>query len=180
MRNYDQTSFAALKQALTVNSGEAIAAYQLALITNRTRADGLPLYRQHILWTGSGTMLIEQAFTANSSNGLRFKVYWVALEPTAGGITIKTLDRHRPEHYVWSWDVGSYSWLVTSSVMLQPASAAVPCHSLHAARESPAGHDHGRAARVGNVGALGDYFAQNAPSPSSPMGWTITGSTSGS
>lgn len=112
---YDPSSFAALASIVTGNGGDVVASFQLAFITDRPRSDGLRLDRQHVMSTGSNTLLVERAYDATSSNGLHRKVYWNALVPTADGIRVDTLDRHRDGHYVWTWDVTSYGWLTTSS-----------------------------------------------------------------
>jgi hypothetical protein len=93
-------SFAALSRLLAEHGGHLVAPWQVAFVTSRPRSDGLSLDRQHVMSTNSGTILIERAYTANSRNGFRDKVYWNAIVPTAGGIRLETLDRHRDGHYV--------------------------------------------------------------------------------
>jgi len=115
---YDPSSFAALAQIVSANGGDVVASFPVAFITDRPRADGLLLDRQHVFWTCSNTILIERAYDATSINGLHRKVYWSALVPTSDGIRIETLDRRREGHYVWTWDVGSYAWLVNSPIMV--------------------------------------------------------------
>lgn len=178
MRHYDQTSFMALKQVLMANSGEAIATYPLAFITDRPRADGSAFFRQHAAWTGSDTILITQAFAVTSNANLALKVYWNALVPRAAGIELQTLDKRRPGHHIAPWEVGSHEWLVTSSVMLPPASAVVACGSALGVVPTPA-DGVARAPHVGSGRPTADYFAQNSSSPSSPMGWTVTSSSAG-
>ena len=114
---YDARSYATLSGLVEGHGGDVVASFQVAHITNRPRRDGLPFDRQHVFRTGSGTLLVEQAFDATSCNGLLRKVYWTALVPTPAGVRVEPLDRHRRDHYVRTWDVGSYSWL-TTSVML--------------------------------------------------------------
>ena len=79
------------------------------------------VFALHVFWTGSDTLLVEQAFDATSCNGLVRKVYWTVLVPTPAGIRVEPLDRRRSGHYVWTWDVGSYPWLTTSAMLAAPA-----------------------------------------------------------
>lgn len=66
---YDRSSFAVLAQTVTANGGDVVASFQLAFITDRPRSDGLLLDRQHVMWTGSHTLLVERAYDVNASNG---------------------------------------------------------------------------------------------------------------
>jgi len=73
------------------------------------------LERQHVVVTGSNTVLVENALSYGS--GPLYKVYWNALEPSGDGVQFRTLPKRRDGHDVTNAN-SVPDWISTTSVCL--------------------------------------------------------------
>ncbi len=111
---YDPTSFQTLVDWVSEGGGELVSSRQVAFVgSNSTYTDRL--YRQHVTATNSGSLVVASALKNPGGEPL-FKIYWKTLRPFGPVILVEELDRRREGHYVHSSDVGSYPWLLTSSL----------------------------------------------------------------